>query len=107
MKDCFVMDMETGDHFGVLTLSVEAGHSWLVDSEGLPWKFAEPDEEAVAALCAAVEFADCERRTRAALAVEEAGVYEGIDKEKVLSVRLNDYCEHDKKHWVPKACSNE
>ena len=58
MRDCFALDSETGDYFGVLTLSVEAGHSWLVDSEGLPWTFAEPDEEAVAALCAAVEFAD-------------------------------------------------
>ena len=76
-------------------MAVLAGVNWLLDTEGLPWVLEEPTESDLKFLYAGIKFANDERRQRAAVDDSDAGVYEGIDLEKVVSVRLSDMCPHD------------
>ena len=99
VADSFQLDEEKDRYVGVMTLFVSPGVSWMVDDEGLPWNFDRPEFDEVQALLGGIQFADRQRRVAAALAEENAGVYQGVDNERVLSVRLNDVCDHECACW--------
>ena len=97
----------SGGYSGVLNVVVEAGHSWLCTSDCLPWNLEPPRDEDLRLLHTVARLADKERRVTAASASEVAGVYEGVDGERVLSVRLNDACDHRESSWEERACGHK
>ena len=93
-------------YIATLEVAVHPGVDFVVETGASPWVFGEGDPEGERRLLLAQEQSIQACRAKADLAREDAGVYQGPDGAQVLSVRLNDVCQHSEESWVRKACGH-
>ena len=78
----------------------------LIDDDTMPWIVAEGDAELERELGGAVRAQVTNSRESAHNSRNKAGVYQGAGQQRVLSVKLNDYCEHEENRWKDKGCGH-
>ena len=82
-----------------MTVAVIAGFEHLIDDDNVPWEIVAGDDELEREFGEAVRCSVVNSREQAHNSRGKAGVYQGAHRQKVLSVKLSDYCGHDEANW--------
>ena len=91
---------------GTIRVTAEAGEEWCICDGVEPWTTGLPTPELEAAAQISRIRGMAEARMHAERAPEDVGVIQGPSGQKIMSVRINDHCEHDESHHQRRPCGH-
>ena len=92
---------------GVVNVAIQPGFTIFIDDGTQPWELSAPEPEETIMYNESLRARAFESNDEARRSQDSVGVYYGADGQKVLSVRMNDYCRHDPSKWERKACGHQ
>ena len=91
---------------GSIGVAIDPGVEYFLDTASAPWVLGKATEELVdrANVCRA-QAINCARQ-EANSSKERAGFIQGARGQRILSVRVNDHCEHDQSNYERRPCGH-
>ena len=91
---------------GSVGVAIDPGVEYFLDTASAPWVLGEATEEHLdrANVCR-VQAIKCARR-EASNSDKRSGLIQGARGQRILSVRVNDHCEHDQSGYERRPCGH-